>query len=57
MPEAAILDLAAEDVGESTWDELVRQMVDETLPYELNMSGSCSYCSSNCICNTALTPD
>ena len=53
--DESVLDLTAEDVDESTWDELVREMTGDSLPYQLNMSsGGCSYCSSNCLCNTAL---
>jgi hypothetical protein len=68
MPEAAVLDftaedvdesvldLTAEDVDESAWDELVREMVGDGLPYQLNMSSCSCFSSSNCVCNTALIP-
>jgi hypothetical protein len=51
--QSANLDLAAEDVSQAAWDELMERMAGESLPYELNMS-SC-YCTG-CLCNTALHP-
>jgi hypothetical protein len=58
MSESTTLDLAADDVSQAAWDELTLRMVGESLPYELNMStpGAGCYCSSNCLCNTALDP-
>jgi hypothetical protein len=65
MPEAAVIDLAAEDVSQLTWDELTLLMLrkdhsnaeydrdDPDLDPELPICGGCSSCG--CVCYNSTT--
>jgi hypothetical protein len=62
MPEAAVIDLAAEDVSQLTWDELTLLMLrkdrsdaecDPSIDPELPICGGCS---SSCVCVLCVEP-